>query len=136
MAFFWQNGRICIYFFGFATFGCVFGQFLKMANFALYFTKGGQKKVRHHLERAHIDSKMCSGLLGATRTRIQPVLKPLRHFAHFVTRYSPSPYNIDFWNRQDVCFHPGYVLNPPASTCTHLCPSAPPSSNLRSGGFP
>ena len=30
---------------------------------------------------------MCSGLLGATRTRIQPVIKPARHFAHFVTRY-------------------------------------------------
>ena len=59
-----------------------------MENFTLYFTKGSQKKVRRHLERAHIDSKMCSGLLGTTRTRIQPVIKPSRHFAHFVTRYS------------------------------------------------
>ena len=47
-----------------------------------------QKKIGHHLEKAHIDSRMCSGLLGATRTRIQPVIRPSRHFAHSVTRYS------------------------------------------------
>ena len=34
-----------------------------------------------------VDSKMCSGLVRASRTRIQPIIKPLRHFAHFVTRY-------------------------------------------------
>ena len=58
------------------------------ANFPSYFAKGSQKKVAHHLERVHIDSKICSRLLGATRTRIQPVLKLLRRFAHFVSRYS------------------------------------------------
>ena len=30
---------------------------------------------------------MCSGTLEANRTRIQPVLKLFRHFAHFVSRY-------------------------------------------------
>ena len=79
----WWN---CLLFLAFTTFGWVLSQFWKMENFTLYFTKGSQKKVRRHLERAHIDSKMCSGLLGATRTRIQPVIKPARHFAHFVTR--------------------------------------------------
>ena len=69
-------------FLGFTTFGWVVGWFWKMGNFTLYFTKGGQKKVGHHLEKAHIDSKMCSGPLRAIRTRIRPVPKPSRHFAH------------------------------------------------------
>ena len=100
----WWN---CLLFLAFTTFGWVWSQFWKMENFTLYFTKGSRKKVRRHLERAHIDSKMCSGLLGATPTRIQPVIKPLRHFAHFVTRYdSISPIRSLIWDI--LCFkgHP------------------------------
>ena len=41
--------------------------------------------------KCHKDSKMCFGLLGATRTRIQPIIKPSRHFAHFVTRHASLP---------------------------------------------
>ena len=62
------------------------GWVLKSGPFALYFTKGGQKKAATHLEWTHIDSKMCSGTLEANRTIIQPVLKHFRHFARFVSR--------------------------------------------------
>ena len=44
------------------------------------------KKVRRHLEWSHINSKMCSVISEGNRTRIQPVIKLFRHFAHFVTR--------------------------------------------------
>ena len=75
-------------------FGWVLSQFWNLAHFTLYFTKGGQKKVAPHLEWTHIDSKMCSGTLEANRTRIQPVLKHFRHFAHFVSRYCPGPHMV------------------------------------------
>ena len=58
-------------------------------DFPLYFTKGSQKKVRHHLEWSHINSKMCSVISEDNRSRIQPVPEHFRHFAHFVTRYCP-----------------------------------------------
>ena len=44
------------------------------------------KEAKKKSKRAQIDSKMCSGLLGATRIKIQPIMELLRHFAHFVTR--------------------------------------------------
>ena len=56
----------------------------------MYFTKGSQKKVRHHLEWSHINSKMCSVITEDNRSKIQPVPEHFRHFAHFVTRYCAS----------------------------------------------
>ena len=46
-----------------------------------------QKKVGHHLEWSHINSKMCYVICEGNRSRIQPVLEDFKYFAHFVTRY-------------------------------------------------
>ena len=89
-----------------------------MGNFTLYFTKGSQKKVGHHLERAHIDSKMSSGLLGAARTRIKPVIRPSRDFAYFVTHCQGPNY---LWPKHLGPDHP--EPDRPGSNC--LGPNLP-----------
>ena len=72
-----------------------FDTFPKSGNIALTGgfcsnkVKYGPKKVRRHLERSHINSKMCSVISEGNRTRIQPVIKLFGNFAHFVTRYLP-----------------------------------------------
>ena len=72
---------------------------LKNGKFHLVFYKRKPKKVRHHLERDHIESKICSGLLGATRTRNRYL--NLRDISHIISHASGEQTKFSYDKKSD-----------------------------------
>ena len=67
----------------FSTFGWVLNQFWNLVSFTLYFTKGGQKKVRRHFQRFTIGYEKCSSTPQGHWKRIQLGMMNSVHFGQF-----------------------------------------------------